>query len=132
MSVSKYDVQINQAYNFTLLAPQILGTGYSNATLKAVLPYSLANTVMSVAALHAAALPSLPAGTPSDPSQLVYYMLVTSTGAEVVVAEDWLASAPVLLTTTTLTVRISNVSPSDQARISAILNANNYTSFAFE
>lgn len=131
MSVSLYDVRIGQVYNFSLLASQILGNGYSNATLQAVIGYNLANTIQSVGSLHAAALPSLPTGTQSDPTQLIYYLLTTSTGAQIVIAEIWLAQPPTLVTATTFTVNFSNVSLSDQPRLQALLNANGFNSFTF-
>lgn len=131
MSVSKYDVAINQAYDFTLLAPQILGAGFSNATLKAVIDYDLANTIASVGSRHAAALNSLPPGTPSDPSQLIYYKLKTSTGATEVIAEAWLSSAPTQVSVTSLTVKITNTNLSDVPRLSALLSANGFTSFTY-
>jgi hypothetical protein len=132
MSASQYDVQLNQSYNFSLLAPQILSNGYSDATLKAIIDYDLANTIKSVGSLHAAALNSLPNGTPSDPTQLVYYKLKTSTGAIEVIAEAWLSAAPVLVSTTSLTVKISNTNYADMPRLSALLAANGFTSFAFQ
>ena len=128
----KYDLDINSAYNFALLAPAVLGAGYSSAVLAGILDYSSAILIDDVTAKHGAVLPSLPSGTPSNPKSLIYLKLLTTTGNTVVIAQDWISTAPQLVQATQAVVTISNISTNDIARLREVLTSNNFTSFSIE
>ena len=129
MAGLKYDLDINSSYTFSLLVPAVLGQGYANALLAGILDYSSAISLVDVTALHAAALPNLPAGTPSDPKKLIYYKLISATGAVVVIAQDWIATTPTLIQATVATVTISNISTGDLVRLADVLHSNGFNSF---
>ena len=121
-----YDIEFGSTYNFALLAQGILGAGYSSALLQGVFDYSSAIQIADVTGTHAAVLPSLPAGTPSDPSLLLYLKIKTSSGETVVLAQDWLSGAPVLANSTTATVVVSNISTADLPRLREVLVSNGF------
>lgn len=60
----KYDLEINTIYNFTLYGSSVLGTGYKNATVMALLDFDSAIAIQDVVSLHASVYASLPSGTP--------------------------------------------------------------------
>jgi hypothetical protein len=125
----KYDLDIGSVYNIPLLAPAILGTSYDNATVLALLDYTSAIALEDVSALHSNILGLLATGTPNDPSKLVYVKIRSSTGDIRVLAFDWIASQPTLVSATTVTVTINNVNHSEIPAIASCLRANGFTSF---
>ena len=124
-----YDLDIGSTYNFTLLAPGILTAGYNSAVVSAVLDYATAITLADVTGLHAAALNVLPSGTPASPAGLIYYKLTTNIGETAVIAQNWIATPPVLVQATTAIFTISNISTADVPTITNLLKANGFQSF---
>ena len=124
-----YNVQIKQAYDFTFHAASVLGLGYKGATVMAVMDYDSAKSIQDVTTLHAQVYPFLPSGTPRNPADLMYVKVKTTTDQIRVVAMDWISTAPVLVTTTTVLIRVTNTSVSDIAHLRNILIENNFKTF---
>ncbi len=122
-----FDLEIGSAYNIPMLAPAILGTAYSGATVKGLLDYSSAIQITDVSAIHASVLPLLPVGTPSDPSQLIYVKLLTSTGQITAIALNWISQQPTLLSSTTQIVTVTNINQSQVAALAACLVSNGFS-----
>lgn len=124
-----FDLEIGSAYNIPMLAPAVLGTSYKGATVKGLLDYSSAVQITDVAAIHASVLPLLPAGTPSDPTELIYVKILTSTGQITAIALNWISQQPTLITSTTQIVTVTNINQSQVAALAAALVANGFPSF---
>ena len=124
-----YDLEIGSSYDITMLAPAILGTMYKGATVKSILDYSDAVAVEDVTAIHASVLSLLPTGTPSNPANLIFVKIVTSTGQVKALALNWIAQQPTLVSSTTVTVTVSNINQSQIPALAAALTDNGFTSF---
>lgn len=124
-----YSLDIGTAYNITMYAPAILGTGYQGATITGLLDYNSAIQLEDVSAIHASVLALLPSGTPTDPTKLVYAKILTASGNVRVLALNWISVQPTIATTTSVTVVIGNITVSDIPTISAVLKAAGYNSF---
>ena len=124
-----FDLEIGSAYNIPMLAPAVLGTSYKGATVKGLLDYSSAVQITDVAAIHASVLPLLPVGTPSDPTELIYVKILTSTGQITAIALNWISQQPTLITSTTQIVTVTNINQSQVAALAAALVANGFPSF---
>ena len=124
-----YALDIGTAYNITMYAPAILGTGYRGATVTGLLDYGSAIQLEDVSAIHTSVLSVLPGGTPADPTKLVYVKIITAAGNTRVLALNWISAQPTVAATTSLTVVVSNITVSDIPTISAVLKAAGYNSF---
>jgi hypothetical protein len=124
-----YDIDIGSTYDFTLYGSAIIGSGFSAAKVVGILDYSSAMQLADIAATHAQILPELPAGTPSDPSVLIYVKIITSTGAVRVVALNWISSQPTIVTSTTFVVTIYDSALSKLPEVQAMLRANGFVNF---
>lgn len=127
-----YALNLKQAYNFVLRAPALLGTGYQNAVVMAIMDYDSAKVIQDVIPLHRAAYPYLETGTPRDPKDLLYIKLKTVSGEIRIVAMDWLAGEPVVVTTQTLKITLANVAVSDIAILKQVLIQNGFNEFEIE
>lgn len=121
-----YNLEIGKSYDFTLYASGVLGTGFNNAKVLGVMDYDSAKGVQDITPLHIQAYPDLPTGTPRDASKLIYVKIATLQGDIRVIAMDWISSEPVVVTTQTAIVTISQISSSDVAIIRNILTINGY------
>lgn len=124
-----YNLQLGNAYNFELLAPAILENGYKNAIVVAIFDFQTAIAFEDVVPKHAAAYPSLPAGTPINPRDLVYFKIKTSTGETRVLAFDWLANEPTLVRNIKAVVTIPNIDLSKLPVLRACLEQNGFIGF---
>lgn len=120
MAIS-FQPKLGANYRIKFHAPAILGTGMENAKITGVVSYEEAQRTLDVRGLHYGALPSLPAGTPGNPADLVYVKATSSAGIQTVFAIDWLASAPEELSSGTASVTITNVSVADLRIIREVL-----------
>jgi hypothetical protein len=80
-------------------------------------------------AIHAQVYPSLRTGTPINADALTYLRIRTQSGDVRVIAQEWLASDPVLVTNGTVYFQVLNVTSVDARVISDLLIANGYTTF---
>lgn len=128
MSSLKYTMEVGSTYDFKLLASAILGSGYSGAKVCAILDYTSAAMLQDVGAQHAQVLSELATGTSSDATSLLYVKLKTSTGDYVVIAQDWLASAPTSAEAVTATVVVNNITLAKIPLLRTVLTENGFTS----
>ncbi len=115
-------------YNFDLYPVALLGAGYSNATIMAIMDTATANREIDTVALHAQIYPTLPAGScPNDPNGYDYVKIKTTTGQTTILGLPWInPQTVVLVDSKTIVATISNVSASDVARINNALVANGF------
>lgn len=126
------NLQILKSYDFTLFAPGVLGQGYNNATVTAIMDFDSAKQIQDIIPLHTQAYPDLPIGTPRNAKDLIYVKLKTSIGETRVVAMNWISGDPVLVNSQTVKVIISNISSSDIPRIASVLNSNGFLNVVIE
>jgi len=127
-----YPLTIKQAYNFEMRAPAILGISYNNAIVKGIVDYDTAKTIQDVTPLHAAAYPFLESGTPRNVEELTFIKIKTMSGEMRVIAMEWLAAAPVLVTSNNARFTIQSVSVEDIQVIKEILIQNGFNKFEVE
>jgi len=126
---TKYQLDLNSTYNFRFFGSSIIGAGITGGKLVAQMTYLTAKAIDDVAGLHQQLLPYLPAGTIVDPTKLVYYQIQTSPTNTMVVAEDWLMSAPELITTQSVSVSINRITNSKLQALRAFLASIDITEF---
>ena len=128
----KYDLELQSVYNFSMKAGALLGYSYDNATVLALLDFASANAIQDVTPLHMAAYAELGAGVPRNPRDLIYVKIRTSTGVVRVIAMDWIATQPELVTSNTVRITVSEVNLSDIAVLREILLVNGFTKTTIE
>lgn len=122
-------LQIRQVYNFQLKAPGILGTGYENAEVCGIVDLATARTIQDVVALHKASYPFLGVGVSRNAQDLIYVKIKTSSGEYRAIATAWMSAAPVLVTSKTIQITISECSLEDQALLRNLLQQAGFVSF---
>lgn len=127
-----YNLEIGKSYDFTLYAAGVLGAGYKNSKVLGVMDYDSAKNVQDITPLHIQAYPSLPPGTPRNAKDLIYVKIRTTMNELRVIAMDWISSTPVLVTTQTARVTISQISSSDVSLIRDLLTINGYPNIDIE
>jgi hypothetical protein len=124
-----YTLDIGSSYLFAFRAQAILGEGLDSATVQALLDYEEAQKIQDVDGIHASVLALLPAGTPADPSKLIYVKVKSGDNQSRVYAMDWIAQQPTLVSTTSVTVIVANCPPNRRAVLSSALRANGFNEF---
>lgn len=124
-----YPLEIRSAYDFSLRATAILTNGYKSATVLGIGDYSTIKSIQDVIPIHDAVYPQLPVGTLQNAKDLIYVKIKTSTGEIRVIAMDWIASAPTLVTSLSANFLIHDIGVGGIATISEILRQNGFTNF---
>lgn len=129
-TISTCNLESGLTYDFVMCAPAILGARYDSARLLATgMLYDAAKLIQNdLAAKHTAALPSLKTGVPRSVNDLTYLLIQTVSGVNLVIAQEWLATNPVLVITKNISVSVYNVKPSDQMKIRDLLVSAGYPS----
>jgi hypothetical protein len=109
-----------------MLATAILGYNYNAATVLSLLDYESAKAFEDIVPIHNAVYSQLPAGTPRDVKDLVYVKIRTSTGKIRILALNWIAAQPTLVTTAVAVVTIANVGVEQFDTIRQLLIANGF------
>jgi hypothetical protein len=118
---------LRSVYNFDLYPVALLGSGYKNATIMAIMDMATANQYIDAQAQHVQVYPTLPAGTPNDPNGYDYVKILTQTGETIVLGMAWINAATVtLVQSNTIRAVIGNVSAADVPRIKNALVQNGY------
>jgi hypothetical protein len=128
-----YDLKLKSSYNFSLLAPNIIGASYLNATVVSFFDYATASAFAGdLAATHAAVYPSLPVGTPKNAKDLDYVRIKTSAGDYRVLALNWIASQPVLVVNKVAQILVRDASAEDLSRLRSMMVQNGFTDFSVQ
>lgn len=123
------DLIIKGIYSFSVYPVAELGTAFQNATVLALFDQETANQAgFDTVAQHALVYPRLPVGTPNDPSMYTYVKLRLPSGKIQILGRPWIVESSIeVVELGTITVKISNVSINDQAKIQQALAANGYS-----
>lgn len=125
-------LDIGSSYDFKLKATAILGVGFDSALVMGILDYNTARLIQDVTSLHNAALPNLGIGVASKASDQIYIKIKTLSGEERVIADSWLAQAPIAVNSQTLKITVNNASLNDIAVIRSMLLSKGFTDFYLE
>ena len=119
---------IGSVVNLETYAPEILGTGYRRVKILSILDHQDATRYAKVAALHATVLPYLPAGTPSDYTELSSYKVRLNNGEVTALAIPWVTSDSITEVDAYRRVRIvlDQVSIVEEDALRRLLTSNNY------
>jgi len=110
-------ININASYNFTTLAPSILGASYVNMKVKGLVTIDEAVKHTDVVTKHAAVRPLI-SGLPVSPNNLTFVIFVDGAGNELVIAESYIDPASlVLVTTVNLSIQVFDVPSTMEAML---------------
>lgn len=127
-----FALEIKSVYDIRLLATSVLGYGYSNATVLGLLDYESATLIEDVAPIHASIYSMLPSGTPSNPADLTYVKIKSSTGQIRAIAMDWIESQPTKVDSRQIRIIINGASLSSISKLQQILKQNGYNQFTID
>lgn len=122
------DFVIKGVYSFNVYPVAVLGTAFENVTVMAVFDQETANAQgFDTVANHALVYPTLPPGSPNDPSLYNYVKIRTPSGKTQILGLPWIIEDSVqTVQLGTISLKISNVNSSSQNKIRQILAANGY------
>ena len=114
-------------YSFETYAPGILGTNFKGVKILSCSVYSII-TGYDLDTIHRQIYPSLPPGTPDDPTAFNYYHIEFPNGDRTVIAHEWIRDSTIVKQdNVAITVKIVNdVTQKDAEAIRNLLAMNNY------
>lgn len=119
--------QPRKVYSFGVYPSAILGTGFKNVTVQAILDYHSALAFADLEAIHVNVYPHLPAGTPNRPQDFDYLLVRTDNGDTTIIGIPWIVDETVeLVESLRITAVIDGVASADLDRIRACLTQNGY------
>lgn len=126
-----YNFQNRKVYSFDVYPAAILGTGFKNVTVSAVIDYETALNYGDIDAQHVNVFSYLPAGTPNRPQDFDYLLLRTSEGTLTVIGVPWIVEETIeLVQALKMSVTIDGVGNADVDRVRACLTQNGYNNIA--
>jgi hypothetical protein len=127
------DLPLGAMVSFDFHPVAMLGTGYKNAKLLAVLDADTARQFIDPVAKHANVYPTLPVGTPDKYDGYYYLKLRLANGSIDVVGIPWIKDETfVQVTTKSMRLTVENVAAADQNKVLEALSANGFTAVKVE
>lgn len=118
--------KINSSYTFNNRAPSILGSGYKNAKLIAILDAKMASSMINVQSTHANIYPYLPQSTPNAPEKFTYLVFEID-GNRKVIAQEWIdETSAVESSTQSIQIDIQNVTTQDILKVKNMLTIGGF------
>jgi hypothetical protein len=131
VSIMAFDFQTRKKYSFDVYPQQVLGTGFKNITVQAVLDYQTALAFADIDALHQNVFKYLPDGTPNRPQDFDYILFITESGNRTVLGIPWIVDETVQeIGSLKMNITIDGVSASDIDRVRGCLSQNGYNNIA--
>lgn len=128
-----YSFQQRKTYSFNVYPSAILGSGFKNVTVAAILDYQTAKAFGDIEVLHISVFPYLPAGTPNRPQDFDYLLLRTEAGDSIIIGIPWIEEETIeVVGALTMTITIDGVGTEDTERVRACLSQNGYDKFRIE
>ena len=120
-------------YSFETYAPGILGTNFKGVKILGSSSYFVI-TGFDLETIHRQIFPSLPPGTPDDPTVFNYYHVEFQNGERTVIAHEWIRESTIeKLDNVLITVKVGgDVSYQDADRIAGLLKMNGYQSLELQ
>lgn len=118
--------KINSSYTFNNRAPAILGSGYKNAKLVAILDSKMAGTLINIQSQHVNIYPYLPQSTPNSPEKYTYLVFEIN-GERKVIAEEWIDELSVVESSSqNVQIDIKNVTTQDIVKLRNMLTIGGF------
>jgi hypothetical protein len=125
-----FPLEIKSVYNFSTLAPSVLGIEIKNATILGIFDYNIASNYISPEAKHAVIYPLLPPGTVNDPKKFTYFLFRSESGTNEVYAIEWVNIATIFkIVSQTITITVTNAQNGDAVNIRDSLIQLGFRSF---
>jgi hypothetical protein len=106
--------ELSKTYNFTTLAPSVLGGNYLNMTVESVMTAETVSVFRDVASVHRQILPELPPGTPESINDLSFVLFTTVDGDKIVLSEAWIDRNTIVeVVGVSINVKVFNVTTED-------------------
>lgn len=122
-----FSFQNRKVYSFDVYPSAILGTGFKNITVQAVLDYDSALSFGDIDAMHANVYRYLPPGTPNRPQDFDYLLIKTDQGTTTIIGVPWIVEETIeLVQALKMTVVIDGVGNNDIERVRACLSQNGF------
>ena len=122
-----YNFATRKVYSFDVYPSSILGTGFKNVTVQAILDYHSALAFADLDALHVNIFPHLPSGTPNRPQDFDYLWIRTQNGDTTIIGIPWIVEETIqLVESLKMNVVIDGVGSIDIDRVRACLSQNGY------
>lgn len=119
--------EVRKVYNVDLYPSAILGTGFKNITVSAILDYQSALAFADLESMHVNIYPHLPGGTPNRPQDFDYLLIRTENGDTAVLGIPWIIEETVeLVESLKINAIIDGVGSADLERVRACLSQNGY------
>jgi hypothetical protein len=120
-------------YSFDVYPSALLGTTFSNVTVVGILDSESAAKEIPIQELHVQVYPTLPVGTPNNPSGYDYLKIKTTTGETTILGMAWINEQSVQeVLLSTITAVIGGVSAIDLPRIRNCLIQNGYNNIQLD
>lgn len=121
-----YEVQIGQRFSFQVYPTAIIGNAFADVVMEGIISADIARAYnFDIYSMHSNVYPTLPAGTPNDPTQYSYIMVKMANGERQIVGIPWIRQDSITISTGgTIQLIFSNKTALDLERIQAALSAN--------
>lgn len=128
-----YNFELNRVYSFDTNAPAILGARIENAKLTGILDFDSARRYDEVHLKYRNIYPLLPAGTPDQPEECIYYKFKAENGSVLVLADQWINESSIeMISSITAVITITDTSVQDANRIRDALHSLGYFNFSIK
>lgn len=126
--VTPEQLPFNSTVSFEVYPFQILGDGFNNAKVLAIVDAETAQYWIDPVSMHAAVFPTLPQGTVNKHDGYMYVKLRLSNGQTTAIGLPWIRSESLrIINTRKLQLTIDNVTAEDEPRVLRALSANGFT-----
>ena len=120
------EVQIGQRFSFQVYPTAIIGNSFADVTMEGNISADIARAYgFDIYSMHANVYPTLPAGTPNDPTQYSYVMVRMANNERQIIGVPWIRQDSITISTGgTFQLTFSNKTQLDLERAIAALSAN--------
>lgn len=126
-------VPLGSTVSFKIYPSAIIDTVFSGCIMSAVYDYETANKFIDVHGIHLNVYPTLPSGTPNDPSQYDYVKVDLVSGQYEILGVPWIDESSIeVYERGKIKFTIEDMLYEDLNKISTLLSANGYTAMDWE
>lgn len=125
------DFKINRKYNYNTIAPNILGSSYSNMTLIGIMSFSEASKEYDILSIHSSIRnQTANINVPVNASDCTYLKFKSPGGDFKIIAQEYITSSEEV-ESTTLTITVKNYTSSDYIVLKNALEGLGYFDLDF-
>lgn len=121
---------VGKIVSFSLYAPSVIGSGYTNVKVLGITTASIAKTFNDIVSQHAQVYPSLPVGTVNNYQAYDYVLIENANKKTVAIGIPWIQNEPTESASSIVTFTYTNLSASQIKELEFINRSNNYTDFS--